>query len=209
MQLDTAGTAPAFRRDHPAEHQRGCCVGALPESQWLSLHDAVSLVAECCQCDQARAQTALLGALQDGAVTARGILPLSTLRDPWARGRNPETSLRNLEPGNWFIVVDWERGRVGRFREVQVERSSLKQWLPKAAVRGPGRRAADAEVRRIVEQYIASEYVAGKSTNTKRLWSFVAHELPSATREQAEAALHAIEGGRKKQGRPRKKNPRS
>ena len=46
----------------------------------------------------------------------------------------------DLPPADWYETVDWERDRVGRFRYVTVERSSLERWLDSFAPKDRTRR---------------------------------------------------------------------
>ena len=111
---------------------------------------------------------------------------------------------------------DFDPFKFSWVRSLTCDPKEFDRWLnvETKAASSPGisrllrrKRPRDAIVRRVVQNYVNGEQSTGLGTAIPRMWDHVKKELPGATHEQAVKALRAIEGGRKRRGRPRLGTP--
>lgn len=110
----------------------------LPQRVWLPLSDAADFMCKECECSVEDARQALLEALRDGQVDARGTRPNPVYQKARAEGRDdqhwqrtfPPQVGRRLEPEQfWQHDPNWQNNTVGEVSEVTVNRASLLKWL--------------------------------------------------------------------------------
>ena len=113
-------------------------------------------------------------------------------------------------------IDDFDPFKFSWVRSLTCDPKEFDRWLnvETKAASSPGisrllrrKRPRDAIVRRVVQNYVNGEQSTGRGTAIPRMWDHVKRELPGATHEQAVKALRAIEGGRKRRGRPRLGTP--
>jgi hypothetical protein len=112
----------------------------LSPSTSLAFRDAVAQVVERCQCSTHTAMEALRQAGREGAIRARGIVPLNASRDPhdaWRRS-GEQGRQEDLEPSDWAAKIELGCDRVGRTFKVILERSSFEDWLGRGSHRTGG-----------------------------------------------------------------------
>lgn len=96
------------------------------------------------------------------------------------------------------------------FRFIFVDLDDYRRWRNDAneesvvVVGQEPRRVNQRKLQAAVRSYIDSERNEGRQASQKRLWIYVKAVLPGATYRQAVDAMRAVEGRRKKRGRPRK-----
>lgn len=114
----------------------------LPESTWLHLSEAADLISRMCGCSIKDARKAVVGAIRDGQVPARGTLPNPAYKKALAAGfpggfggleyKSAFSPLaeRPLKPELFRQHnLDWQTNTLGEASDVEVNRVSLLQWL--------------------------------------------------------------------------------
>ncbi len=186
----------------------------LPRTRLFRLWDAVVLVTDRCECKTKQAKSALLDAFRSGQITARGSVPLSAFRDiERAWSGNPETEIESIDARVWSGAVNWKRGRVGRYREITVERSSVERWLEAPSAEGetvainapskPQRSGLTDE--QFTENYIRHEKAAGRAPTKSGLDKAAKTAGRRGGRDRRRAAFdNALKAAAPQRGRPRK-----
>jgi hypothetical protein len=148
---------------------------------------------------------------------ARNELPLIL---PEGMSLDTESSHGGM-PLTWRRVVEGALNRIedidpsgfSWFRRLKCEPTLFDRWLktklqaislPRGSRFPVQKRPTDAEVRRVVGDYVGRERTAGRIPAIPRMWEYLKKQLPNATRDQGKTALRHIEGGPKRRGRPRK-----
>ncbi len=96
------------------------------------------------------------------------------------------------------------------FRIIFVDLNDYRRWRdeskrkPDAIAGQMPRRASQKNVQDAVRRQIESERGQGRQASQKRLWNWAKVALPGATYRRVMEAMRAVEGGKKKPGRPRK-----
>ena len=110
----------------------------LPERAWLPLSDAADFIVERCECSIDDARTALLEALRDRQVHARGTRPNPVYKralsqgysgPDWERAFPPQVGRRLIPDLFWRHDPDWQTNTVGEVTNVEIDRTSLLRWL--------------------------------------------------------------------------------
>jgi hypothetical protein len=170
----------------------------------VTLEEAATFVADGQRIEPDEARTILLKLLLGGEICARGAVPWNAHHDvEWAWQHAAGAKVEDIPAGTWALPVNWTRGRVGRYREITIPEQTLMAMFRTS--RGPGKRASPTTVKRVVEEYAASERKAQRPLSQTRCWEYVKDNVKGATREQALAEYRNLETP-KQRGRPRKRN---
>jgi len=175
-----------------------------PNPRPLTLAEAAAFVANRRQIEPDEARRNLLALLRNGEIAARGAVPLNALPDVEQAWRNAAREDKDIPASEWSRAVDWDRGRVWRYREITIAETDLTAWF--RASRGPGARPSSIAVKKVVEDYAALEHKNQRPLSQTRCWAHVKKHLSGATRAQTLAELRNLEPP-KQRGRPRKENP--
>jgi hypothetical protein len=133
----------------------------------------------------------LCRALRDGAVTAEGNLPLNALPDvdrAWAS--NPAVRRERIDSADSFREIDWERNRVGRYREIEIHNVEFDRLLSaqQRQAKSPVPRPPDAEVQRLIRDYLSEVANSGENPSQRAASDFAKKTLPGTTRDRSTSA---------------------
>ncbi len=167
------------------------------ESAWAGLRHTELLIGALV----AISQEQLRAFFDDGTQTVR-----SFVRPGLTWGALVRQGITVLEHNPHFFVR-WFRFIFVDLNDYSHWRNEAKQKQKSVATAGQKLpRANRKDLLIAVGNYIDSERGQGRQASQKRLWSWAKAALPGATHKQVMDTMRAVEGGKKKRGRPRKVN---